>query len=524
MAPGRTPLALTPGAPLYCGANRAGGPMDVKHVSEELHLAGLIERWAGRRVVVVGDLMLDRYIYGKADRMSPEAPIPVLGVERESEMLGGAGNVARNIVALGGTASLVAVIGDDAAGQAVTRLLGDSPGLESNLVIAPGRPTTQKTRFVAGVQQLLRADRETRAEVEGEPAKRLIAAACDEIETADAVLISDYAKGALSPALIAAVVAAARKRGIPVVADPKGTDFARYRGVTVIKPNARELAAASALPVGSDEEAEAAARAALGVVEADALLVTRSEHGMTLVERGREGALTLSTRAREVFDVSGAGDTALAAFGLALAARAALGDAAALANVAAGAVVAKVGTAVVYPDELVHALASLELQSAEEKILTAGPALDQVSRWRARGLKIGFTNGCFDLIHPGHVSLLAQARAACDRLVVGLNTDASVRRLKGEGRPVNHEMARAVVLASLATVDAVVLFDTDTPLELIEALAPDVLVKGADYTVDTVVGAQSVLARGGRVLLAELKPGHSTTGTIARLVDAKKVS
>lgn len=498
--------------------------MDVAHVSEELHLVGLIERWKDRRVLVVGDLMLDRYIYGRAERMSPEAPIPVLAVERDSEMLGGAGNVARNIIALGGTASLVAVIGDDGPGATLSRLLADTEGLEASIVTAKGRPTTQKTRFVAGVQQLLRADRETSEAIDAETERRLIAAAEDEITGADAVLISDYAKGALTPGLIAAVVKAARGRGIPVIADPKGTDFTRYKGVSIIKPNAKELAAATGLKVGSDAEAEAAARAALAAVEADALLVTRSEHGMTLVSRSAPGSLTFSTRAREVFDVSGAGDTALAALGLALAAGAALGDASALANVAAGVVVGKIGTAVVYPDELVHALASLELQTAEEKILTLGPALDQVSRWRARGLKIGFTNGCFDLIHPGHVSLLAQARAACDRLIIGLNTDASVKRLKGEGRPVNHEMARAVVLASLATVDAVVLFDTDTPLELIEAIGPDVLVKGADYTLETVVGAQSVLKRGGRVLLAELKPGHSTTGTIARLVDAQKAS
>jgi len=498
--------------------------MDVGHVSEELHLVGLIERWKDRRVVVVGDLMLDRYVYGRAERMSPEAPIPVLAVERDSEMPGGAGNVARNIIALGGRASLVAVVGDDVAGQTLMRLLGDTEGLESSLVTEKGRPTTQKTRFVAGVQQLLRADRETSEPVREQTERQLIAAAGDEIAGADAVLISDYAKGALSDGLIAAVVAAARAKGIPVIADPKGTDFARYKGVSILKPNAKELTAATGVKISSDADAETAARAALAVAQADALLVTRSEHGMTLVTREHSGSLTLSTRAREVFDVSGAGDTALAALGLALAAGSALGDAAALANVAAGVVVAKIGTACVYPDELVHALASLELQSAEEKILTLGPALDQVTRWRARGLKIGFTNGCFDLIHPGHVSLLSQARASCDRLIIGLNTDASVKRLKGEGRPINHEMARAIVLASLATVDAVVLFDSDTPLELIEAIGPDVLVKGADYTLDTVVGAQSVIARGGRVLLAELKAGHSTTGTIARLVDAQKAS
>jgi D-beta-D-heptose 7-phosphate kinase/D-beta-D-heptose 1-phosphate adenosyltransferase len=286
--------------------------------------------------------------------------------------------------------------------------------------------------------------------------------------------------------------------------------------VTVLKPNRRELAAATGLPAGSDAEVETAAREALRRSGAAALLVTRSERGMSLI-RPDAPPVHLSGRAREVFDVSGAGDTALAVLSLALAAKAPLAEAAMIANVAAGIVVGKVGTALIYPDDLAGALHAHQLESAEAKILSLHAVQDLIARWRMRGLRVGFTNGCFDLIHPGHVSLLAQARAACDRLIVGLNSDSSVRGLKGEGRPVNTEMARAVVLASLASVDGVVLFEEETPMRLIEAIRPDLLIKGADYTIDRVVGADFVRSYGGQILLATLKPGHSTTGTIARL-------
>ena len=486
-------------------------------------LSHLIERFSGRRILVLGDLMLDRFVYGRAERVSPEAPIPVLAVSRESVMLGGAGNVARNVAALGGQVSLVGVVGDDEAGHDFVRLLQESDRIHSSLVTVPGRPTTLKVRYVAGVQQLLRADRETTEPVSAEIEQRLIERASDEIADADAVILSDYAKGGLGPRLIAAVTALAQAKSIPVVADPKGVDFSRYRGVTVLKPNDRELRAATGLPVGNEAEVESAAHEALRRSGAAALLVTRSERGLSLVTRDAP-ALHLGARAREVFDVSGAGDTALAALGLALAADAPLAEAAALANIAGGIVVGKAGTALVYPDDLVGALHAHQLESAEAKILPLRGVQDVVARWRARGLKIGFTNGCFDLIHPGHVSLLAQARAACDRLIVGLNSDSSVRGLKGEGRPVNTEMARAVVLASLASVDSVVLFEEETPMRLIEAIRPDLLVKGADYSVDRVVGAEFVQSYGGQVLLAALKPGHSTTGTIARLSETQKAS
>jgi D-beta-D-heptose 7-phosphate kinase/D-beta-D-heptose 1-phosphate adenosyltransferase len=270
------------------------------------------------------------------------------------------------------------------------------------------------------------------------------------------------------------------------------------------------------LPATSDAEVEAAAAKLISEFALGAVVVTRSERGMTIVERGKAAA-HLAAEAREVFDVSGAGDTVLALLALTLGAGGDLGEAAMLANAGAGIVVGKTGTAVVHPDELVRALRSSEMKSAQDKIMSFDAAADTAAQWRAKGLSVGFTNGCFDLLHPGHISLLSQARAACDRLIVGLNTDASVRKLKGEGRPVNSEMARAVVLAALETVDAVVLFDEDTPLKLIEAIKPGVLVKGADYKIETVVGADFVKARGGRVVLADLVPGQSTTGVIQRM-------
>lgn len=482
-----------------------------------------IERFGQQRILVIGDLMLDRFVYGKADRVSPEAPIPVLAASHETVVPGGAGNVARNIAALGGHVALVGVLGDDDAGRDFVRLLRNIARLEANLLTVANRPTTLKVRYVAGSQQLLRVDRETVEPISSEIEDRLIGRLKDEVPAANAVLLSDYAKGVLGPRLIAAAIELARMHKVPIVADPKTTDFSRYRGVTVLKPNARELSAATGLAVTNDVEVEIAARVALTRADAQSLLVTRSERGMSLITP-EAGAIHLSARAREVFDVSGAGDTALAVLALALGARAPLADAAALANVASGIVVGKIGTALVHPDELVNALQAQKLESVEAKILTLHGAVDLVGRWRARGLRVGFTNGCFDLIHPGHVSLLAQARAACDRLIVGLNSDHSVLNLKGEGRPVNTETARAIVLASLSSVDGVVIFEEPTPMRLIEAIRPDLLVKGADYTIETVVGSDLVRSYGGQVLLADLKPGHSTTGTIARLGQARKSS
>ncbi|HYN39043.1 MAG TPA: D-glycero-beta-D-manno-heptose 1-phosphate adenylyltransferase, partial [Rhodospirillales bacterium] len=453
-------------------------------------------------------------IRGRAERISPEAPIPVLSVEDEIVMPGGAGNVARNLLALGAESWLVAVVGDDAGGAELTALLAGLPLARTALIEEAGRPTTIKTRYLAGAQQILRADRETLAPPAPPVREKVLAAAGRAVEASAAVILSDYGKGALAAGTAEAVLARAQAAGRPAVVDPKGQDYSRYRGASVIAPNRHELAEAVGGAVAKGAEAEAA-QALIARFGFAAVLATLGRDGMVLVS-DRE-ALALPAEAREVFDVSGAGDTVVATLAAAMAAGASLVEAAALANVAAGLVVAKVGTAVVPREELARALRQRDLMAGEGKIVSDSVAADQVRRWRRQGLRVGFTNGCFDLLHPGHVSLLAQARAACDRLVVGLNTDASVARLKGAGRPVQGEAARAAIMASLETVDLVVTFAEDTPLRLLEALRPDVLVKGADYRPDQIVGADLVEGWGGRVLLARLEAGYSTSQTIARI-------
>lgn len=475
-----------------------------------------IERMARIKLAVIGDVMLDHFVYGAVERISPEAPIPVLKVEREAKMLGGAGNVARNATALGARVSLVATVGDDDAGRRVAELVGAESSLSGDLIVLPGRPTTVKVRYVAQGQQLLRADREDAAAVSADVERRLLESVEAAVNDADVVVISDYAKGTVSRAIAVRAVATARKLKKPVIVDTKVPDVRPFAGATLLTPNARELAALTGLPVASNADVEAAAVQFVKDFDLGGLVVTRSERGMSVVGRGQTPE-HLAAEAREVYDVSGAGDTVLATLALALGAGAPLQDAAALANVAAGIVVGKSGTAVVRADELLRVLRASELKGTHDKIMSFDQLLERVAAWRTGGLSVGFTNGCFDLLHPGHVSLLAQASAHCDRLIVGLNADASVRKLKGEGRPVNGETARAVVLAAMETVDAVVLFAEDTPLKLIEALRPDLLVKGADYTIDKVVGADVVASYGGRVLLIELVPGQSTTGTITRM-------
>jgi D-beta-D-heptose 7-phosphate kinase/D-beta-D-heptose 1-phosphate adenosyltransferase len=475
-------------------------------------LRSLLDQIAGTRIACVGDLMLDRYVYGEVSRISPEAPIPVLARRDERVMLGGVGNVARNLAALGAQAALIGLVGEDEAGAESERLAATEIGLNASLIQTAGRPTTSKTRFVAGTQQLLRLDHEQAGPISSGDEEKLAAATALAASEAAAVVVSDYAKGAVSPA----VMAAARSGGAPVIVDPKGRSFAKYGPATLIKPNAAELSLVTDLPTRTDTEVEAALSAALDGCEAEAILVTRAGQGMSLLRRG--GSVThVRTRAREVFDVSGAGDTVLAALGAAVAAGARLEDAVALAVLASGVVVGKVGTAVVTPAELIEAELADAAGAPEGKIVDTSHAAEAAERWRALGLKVGFTNGCFDVLHRGHVSYLAQAREWCDRLVVGLNSDASVRALKGPGRPVNDLDSRALVLAGLGSVDLVAPFDAPTPMALIEAIRPDTLVKGADYEGQEVVGADFVRSYGGELRLAPLVEGYSSTRAIERM-------
>jgi D-beta-D-heptose 7-phosphate kinase/D-beta-D-heptose 1-phosphate adenosyltransferase len=482
----------------------------------ETDLIPLVEALAHARVLCVGDVMLDDFVYGRVERISPEAPIPVLRVEREVRKLGGAGNVLTNLRALGAQGCFVSVTGGDDAGREVSKLLAGLGGIEAHVLSERGRTTTIKTRYVADMQQMLRADREQTAPLRGtlrEDFRRVVEEVLSHYQV---TVLSDYAKGVLAEGVAAEIIAAARAAGHPVVVDPKGTDYGLYRGASVLKPNRRELGEATKRSVGSEAEVIAAARSLIDAHDIGAVLVSLSQDGMLLVEGA--GAVTkLAAEAREVYDVSGAGDTVVAVLAAALGAGAELPDAARLANVAAGIVVGKVGTAVVHANELIETLVDRDALSTR-KVLPLPLALDRLARWRSKGLRVGFTNGCFDLLHPGHVALLAQARAHCDRLVVGLNSDTSVARLKGPERPVQNEQARAAVLASLASVDLVVIFDDNTPLSLIAEIKPDLLVKGADYRHDQVVGADIVEKHGGKVMLADLLPGFSTTATIARLV------
>ena len=479
-------------------------------------LAAHIESLGSSRIACVGDVMLDRFVYGRVERTSPEAPVPILRTDHDVYMLGGAGNVVRNLVSLGAHATLLSVIGDDEVGRRLTGMVGREERVEPHLLVERGRLSTEKTRFVAGSQQLLRADSETTEAIAPRAAESLIGLARDAFAAADAVVLSDYAKGVLTPDLLRRLIEAAHGAGRPVVVDPKGRDYGRYAGATVLTPNRAELAHAAGESLESDDAIVAACRTLIDRHAFGAILVTRSRDGMTLV--AAEGTVAhLAAEAREVFDVSGAGDTVVATLAAALGQGVALTAAAQLANAAAGVAVGKAGTAAVRAADLLHAVRAGDLSASEAKIMPLAAALDAAAGWRARGQRIGFTNGCFDLLHPGHVSLLRQARQAADRLIVGLNSDASVRRLKGAERPVQSEAARAQVLASLETVDLVIVFAEDTPLRLIEAFRPDCLVKGSDYTVDQVVGAGIVQGYGGTVLIAENEPGHSTTGTISRL-------
>ncbi len=473
--------------------------------------------FSGVTVLCLGDVMLDRFVYGDVERISPEAPVPVLRLRETRTMLGGAGNVAANIASLGGRAVLLGMIADDDSGALLTRHMATLPGIDPALVSTTHRPTICKTRFLARQQQVVRADEESPLPLQPEEEADLMAALDRHLPRAQAIILSDYGKAALSDGIIGHAVARARARNLPVFVDPKSREFGRYRGATCITPNARELAEASRLPTTTEAEVIAAARRVMAEADAAAILATRSEKGMILVERDGTHH-SVPARAREVFDVSGAGDTVIATLALAHAAGMSLAQAMRISNAAAGVVVSKVGTATVQPAELLHELDAGDAPAREAPPLRSlEQTLALVAHWKDQGLTVGFTNGCFDILHPGHIALLAAARRACDRLIVALNTDASVARLKGPSRPINRLEDRATVLGAIKHVDCLVAFDDDTPRALIAALLPDRLIKGADYTLDRVVGADIVTAHGGKVILADLVAGQSTTGTIARM-------
>jgi D-beta-D-heptose 7-phosphate kinase/D-beta-D-heptose 1-phosphate adenosyltransferase len=489
-------------------------------------LIELVERLGRPRVLVVGDVMLDRYIWGDAERISQEAPVVLLRADKKEERLGGASSVATMLSALAADVSLVGLVGPDADGLRVRQILNglhvDQQGVETD----DSRPTTVKERYIGRAQhkhpqQMLRVDFETREPVAGETEAVLCQAIESEARRADVVLVSDYDKGVCTPRVMSAVLAAAKQRGVRVVADPiRGRDYGKYRGCSSMTPNRLEAGLATGRSVATAEEALAAARQLRDDLGLEAGIITLDKDGMALAHRdGTENIYP--TRPRQVYDITGAGDMVMSVLGLALAAGADYPSAVRLANVAGGLEVEKVGVATVTREEIIndlfHSPAAADPHAAASKLRTLSQLIRDLDVRRRAGQRIAFTNGCFDILHAGHIQYLNEARAQADCLVVGLNTDASVRNLKGPGRPVNTEEARAAVLAGLAVVDYLVLFNDPTPIELIKAIKPDVLVKGADYRKDQVVGADLVESYGGRVHLAGLREGYSTSKLIQQM-------
>jgi len=467
-------------------------------------------------ILVVGDIMCDTYLWGKVSRISTEAPVPIFESTERRHVLGGAANVAANLRALGCDVRLLGVIGADATGRCVREQLHEQGIADTWLVQDETRPTTEKTRLIASQQQLLRLDYESQNSLSPSLVSQALHSVAPLMRDIDGVVCSDYQKGVCTPALLEPLFAMARTAGRPIFVDPKAQDFSHYRGATVVKPNLEEVKRASGIIVIDEAALAAAAARLLQQSQAQALLVTRGKDGMTLFQPP-QAPVHIPTRAREVFDVTGAGDTVIATFSMAVLCGLPFVDAAHLANVAAGIVVGKLGTATVLPEELRAALRVGET-FGERKVLQRGELAVALQYRRQQGERIVFTNGCFDLLHVGHIQYLQQARAMGDCLVIALNDDASVRLLKGDKRPLLPQDVRARLLAALACVDYVTIFNEATPLALIEFLRPNILVKGGDYTLDTVVGRKEVEAYGGEIRLVPYIPGVSTTGIIDSVI------
>jgi D-beta-D-heptose 7-phosphate kinase/D-beta-D-heptose 1-phosphate adenosyltransferase len=466
------------------------------------------------RVLVIGDVMLDRYVWGSVDRISPEAPVPVLRSLHTTRVPGGAANVAMNLVGLGVRAMQAGFWGDDVEQRELDELLS-AAGVDVKGMIRSTHPTISKTRVMARHQQLLRMDVEDAAAFPASEQDALLERTSELMSETDAVILSDYAKGTLSPALCRAVIDNARSRGIPVLVDPKDKSFAKYAGATTICPNLSELSLATGIDRNDLPELIAAGGRLVVETSIDFLTVTMSDKGILLLYP--HSSFHSQARAREVFDVSGAGDTVIATMAACLASGLDAESAVDLSNVAAGIVVGKTGTAPISRNELVAELTTSAAIGIPEKVLDHEQLLVRIAEWRATGHRIVFTNGCFDILHIGHITLLEQCRQFGDKLIVAINSDASVSCLKGPTRPVVKENDRARVLAALASTDAVTIFDEQTPLSLIRRIRPDVLVKGGDYTTATVVGAEDMMSWGGKVEIVPTVPGHSTSNIIARM-------
>jgi len=490
-------------------------------------LVDLVQRLGRPRVLVVGDVMLDRYIWGNAERISQEAPVILLRADTREERLGGASSVATMLQALGAQTSLVGIVGRDADGIRSQQILTDLGIDASGVVTDTARPTTVKERYIGRAQdrhpqQMIRVDYENRAAVTGDVERRLIATAEDQLRHTDLVLVSDYDKGVCTPEVLARVIATAHARGIKVIADPtRGGDYSKYTGCSAITPNRLEAGLATNRTIATNEQALHSAAELRDRLGLEAGIVTLDKDGMALAHRdGHTGIFP--TRQRQVYDITGAGDMVMASLGLALASGADYDAAIRLANIAGGLEVEKIGVVTVSREEILADLLHAPFRTADRipgaaKVVGLPNLLTELERRRAAGQRIAFTNGCFDVLHAGHVQYLAEARRQADCLVLGINSDASVRQLKGPTRPMNPVEARALVLAGLQDVDFVTIFADATPLSLLKAVRPDVLVKGADYRKSEVVGADFVESYGGRVHLADLRNGFSTTSLIERM-------
>ena len=473
--------------------------------------------WNGVRVLVVGDVMLDKYVWGEVERISPEAPVPVVRATLRDAKPGGAANVAMNLAGLGAAVTLAGFGGGDAEQKALESLLAKA-GIQQSLVTVANVPTTTKLRILTGNQQMMRLDVEGAPSFSDSDYQNLLDRVFSALPDAAVVVLSDYAKGALTEPICQAIIRRAREFGIPVLVDPKNRSFFRYRGATTICPNLKELSIAMGEPVTDLDRVLTSAQSRLQSLEMEFMAVTLGEKGIVVLRRASR--VMAPAVVRQVYDVSGAGDTVIAVLALAMASNVPIETAVQLANIAAGIVVGKVGTVPIQREELLGALSPETLLQIDEKVSTLDRLLARVTAWRSSGERVVFTNGCFDILHIGHIRLLEQARRLGNRLIVGLNSDDSVRRLKGSSRPIVAESERAAVLAALSSVDAVVVFAESTPLQLIEAIRPDVLVKGGDYTEESVVGAREVCAWGGRVELIPLVEGVSTSRVIAKSISS----
>lgn len=470
-----------------------------------------LSAFRGIHILVVGDVMLDHYLWCRVNRISPEAPVPVVRVEEKTSVLGGAANVAANLAGVGCQVALLGTVGDDEAGRMLGSKLAEAY-IANHLLVDSRKPTTSKTRVLAQGQQLIRLDEEDTDQVADGIAQDLLSHFERLLSGKQAVICSDYGKGLLTGRICTDIIALCRRRQVPVLIDPKGKDWGRYRGATCVTPNEPELSVVAEGFIGSEADLVREAVKLQKQFDLEQLLVTRGARGMMLIDN-RSQARIIAAKPREVFDVSGAGDTVIALLAAGVAAGFGWLKAAQIANAAAGVVVGKVGTHAINLDELQVALRLDEVGSLH-KIHTLTDAKMRVESWRTAGETIVFTNGCFDLLHPGHVKLLQAAAREANRLVVGLNSDASVTRLKGPERPILNQQDRASILAALECVDMVTIFDEDTPLQLIESLRPDVLVKGADYSIDRVVGREVVEGLGGKVVLVPLAAGSSTSSIV----------